>query len=120
MGNKNIGIEITELTTGYDKQVFKASRRISEKGIKQEEDIIRVIHGFKEIDGKAKPIDIAGTPAIDTGCINLYSNRTHFAEEIKRKHDKYQETIWQYDEFIILGNAASGSGLDISEQYEVD
>lgn len=26
----------------------------------------------------------------------------------------------QYDEFIILGNAASGAGIEISEQGEVD
>lgn len=55
-------------------------------------------------------------PTIATDFYCLDPNQKHFAEEIKRKYEKYHEKAKQYDEFIILGYAASGSGLEISDK----
>lgn len=74
----------------------------------------------RRIAKKVSLVDASGTQMVSSGFNCLDSSRMRIAEEIKNKYYKYKEQINLYDEFIILGDASSGTGLEISEQKEVD
>ena len=61
-----------------------------------------------------------GTPAIAPGLFNVKERQDHFASLLCRKYKNYQEMLPEFDEFIILGNAADGSGIEISCDSDVD
>lgn len=119
-GERRVGIEITKLTTEYDEELFTLAKEINENGLRQEEEVKKHIERHhKHIKDRVALLDIAGKTNVSSGFHPLDSIRKHFAEEIKNKHDKYCDDIAQFDEFIILGDAASGSGLEISEKEDV-
>jgi len=119
-GNKRIGVEVTELITEFDKDFFALSREICENGINSEEKIkLHIKKYHKGLAEKIVYVNDTNTTNISTGCHCLTPARMHFAEEIRNKYKKYKDMINQYDEFIILGNAASGTGLDISQKGDV-
>ena len=119
-GEKRVGVEVTELTTQYDKDVQALSSQIIENNIHSEEKVLEHIQRYhKTIADRVAYKNIVGTSEIYTDCYCLDSNRIHYSEEIKKKHGKYKNEIGEYDEFIILCDAASGSGLEISEEAEV-
>lgn len=121
VSDKRIGIEVTELTTGFDKEVFTLARQIDENGFKTEKEVQKHIQRYhRKIADRIKYFDLDGKPSISTDFHNLEPKRLYFSEEIKTKYEKYKDEIKQYDEFIILANGASGSGLEISEKGDVE
>lgn len=119
-GDKKIGVEVTELITEYDKKVFALPRYIEKRGLDSKEAIQEYIRQYhRSIADRVEIVPGIVKPMISSGMHCLTPNRQHFAEEIKRKYDMYKDTINEYDEFIILGNANTGAGIDISSQEEV-
>lgn len=119
-GEKRIGIEITELTVEFDKKVSVLSDYIEKRGLDTAEEIRGYIQKYhKGIADRIEVISSMEKPIMSSGMYCLSSNRKHFAEEIKKKYDMYIEQLPEFDEFIILGNAASGTGLEISCKEEV-
>ncbi len=118
-GNKRIGIEVTELTTPFDKNFMTLSREVQENHFRTDSEIEEHLqHYHKSIANKIELVNDNGI-MLSTSAFDLDSKRYQFAELIKTKYNKYQDIIQQYDEFIILGNAAYGSGLEISKKSEV-
>lgn len=119
-GERRIGIEITKLTTQYDEGMLTLANQIHENGLRQDEEVKKHIECYhRRIKDRVALLHIAGKPHVSSDFHPLDIKRKHFAEEIKTKHDKYKDDIAQFDEFIILGDAASGSGLEISEKEDV-
>lgn len=119
-GGITIGVEITELTTEFDKRVFALAGYIEKRGLDSEEAIKQYIQKYhKDLSDRVEVITTAEQPMISSGMHCLTPKRKHFAEEIKKKYDMYKDEIHNFDEFIILANAASGTGLEISSKEEV-
>ena len=119
-GENKIGIEITELTTPYDKIFTTLTRQIHENNLSSDEEIRNHIKRYyKKIENRVEIEELDGNTGISTDVQLIDTKRIHFAEEIKWKYEKYKDEIGEFNEFIILGDAASGSGLEISERSEV-
>lgn len=90
-GEKRIGIEITELITSFDRKLFSLTRQIREKGLHTQEEIEEHIHRYhKSIEDKVILNVEDNVPLLCTGASILTAKRIHFAEEIKRKYEKYK------------------------------
>ena len=119
-GQKKIGIEIVELTTPVDQNLFSITR--SQFGDSKSLDEIKTfaLTHHKTFAKQFTFYDLDGTAAISPGLFNVKERQDHFASLLCRKYKKYQEMLPEFDEFIILGNAADGAGIDISCDSDVD
>ena len=119
-GPKKIGIEIVELTTPVDQNLFSITR--SQFGESKSLDEIKTfaLTHHKTFAKQFNFYNLDGSVAISPGLFNVKERQDHFASLLCRKYKKYQEMLSEFDEFIILGNAANGAGIDISCESDVD
>lgn len=104
-GEKQIGIEVVELTTEYDKvydKILKQARG-SEKNAIQIYNIVKEKHGLKVNDYYYSTL--SNTVYIGTKTKDITGNKERFARQIFNKYVKYQNDIKQFDDFIILCDA---------------
>ncbi|MBQ7435805.1 MAG: hypothetical protein IJV30_00585 [Oscillospiraceae bacterium] len=120
IGLKKVGIELVELTTPIDQNLFSITR--SQFGESKSLDEIKTfaLKHHKTFAKQFSFYDLDGTPAIAAGLFNVNERQDHFANLLCRKYKKYEEMLPEFDEFIILGNTADGSGIEISCESDVD
>ena len=116
-GEKTIGVEIVELTTEYDKVLQRISAQNFGKGLSIEEiqKNAFAVHGAKAKDYIYE--EIGGAVAIGSRPFNITQKKRHFSEQINGKRRKYEESIDDYDTFIILCNAQYQ--IEVTSEYDV-
>ena len=119
-GLKKVGIEVVELTTPIEQNLFSITR--SQFGESKSLDEIKAYaqEHHNTFAGQYTFYDLEGTTAIAAGLFNVSEHQAHFASLLCHKYNKYKELLPEFDEFIILGNAADGSGIELSCESDVD
>ena len=116
-GEHSIGIEITQLTTPYEK-VMDRIVSMSGKGISVDElkTKAEARHGKKANDYNYHNIN--GTSVVGTKTLRPDNIREMFVQQILNKYGLYETKIEEYNDFVILCNAQQG--ITITEAWEAD
>ncbi len=116
-GEKTIGVEVVELTTPYDKVLYKISLHNfgENKSSEQIKADAEIEHGEKAKGYTYTDID--GIACIGTQMFNVDERKQHFAEQIAKKYEKYRDKISMFDEFIILCDAQLR--VEMSSEYDL-
>lgn len=118
INNRNIGIEITELTTPKDKVLARIATENFGKGLRAQviHKNATAKHGIKA--NYYEYMQVGDTVAVGIGSFDVNRKKELFAEQIFGKYKKYAEVSKQYDDFIILCNAQHG--ICITSRYDAE
>ena len=118
MGERRVGIEVLELTTEKEKVLERIA--FEDAIIGKTIDQVRKT-AFEKHGEKAKSYnyyDIGSSVSIGTGLIDIDKNKEHFSCQIKKKYEKYQDIITEFDEFIILCDARNR--IEITSNHDMN
>lgn len=104
-GEKNIGIEITELTTPRDSILHSIVKQNSEQGKAAAQIRLEATKKHGQKATSYEYYDLSRGIAIASVVSNFYEKKKIFAEIIFKKYRLYEEKLNSFDEFIILCNA---------------
>lgn len=117
--HSTIAVEVTQLTTQYEKVMEDIANLSFGKSMTAEELWALAKSKHKNKADQYRYYEFSNTVAVGSElATNIAGPRKDFVSQITGKYNKYESLIDGYGEFIVLCNAQAG--LEITQQWEAD
>lgn len=118
VGDQTVGIEVVKFTTELDSVLHQISNEYFGKGktAKEIQDYAEKEHGSKANIYTYR--NISSTVSISSPLFGFREKQEHFAAQIIKKREKYENIRYQYDRFILLCDARMNTSMSSKDDSD--